>query len=71
MYCSPDEFIEDCATGKRYHLNGSSVGVNKLKEFYDTNPFYYTEYYPKLPNSVTRINISSGSFYYAKNVRIR
>lgn len=71
MYCSPEEFIEDCATGKRYYLNGSSVGVNKHKEFYDTNPFYYSEYYPKLPNSVTRINISSGSFYYAKNVRIR
>ena len=71
MYCSPDEFIEDCATGKRYYLNGSSIGVNRNKYFYDTNPFYFSEYYPKLPNTVTRINISSGNFYFAKNVRIR
>lgn len=33
MMCTPAEFIEDCATGIRYYLNGSSIGVNTQKNF--------------------------------------
>lgn len=67
------EFIEDCNTGQRYYLTGSDIGVGRdnRTDLLNQDPFSFNEYYPSLPKTVTNINISSGSKYYAKNVRIR
>lgn len=67
-----DEYIEDCDTGKRYYIQSSSIAMapqwtalNSMnsKSFYDT--------FPALPYTVKRINIWSGSDYYARNLQIR
>lgn len=70
---SGSEFIEDCATGQRYYLTGSGIGVghDHQTDLLNTNPISFNEYYPSLPNNVVRINISSGNKYYAKNLKIR
>lgn len=66
------EFIEDCATGRRYYIQSSSIAMLPQKTILtskDAKIFY--EYYPALPSNVKTINISSGSSYYVKNLRIR
>lgn len=70
---SGSEFIEDCDTGQRYYLTGSDIGVryDNRTDLLNTNPISFNEYYPSLPNTVVRINISSGSRYYVTNVKIR
>lgn len=70
---SGSEFIEDCDTGQRYYLTGSDIGVGRdnRTDLLNTNPISFNEYYPSLPNTVVRINISSGSCYYVTNVKIR
>lgn len=69
---SGSEFIEDCATGKRYYLQSSSIAMAPQKTILILQePKVFYEYYPALPASVKTINISSGSQYYVKNLRIR
>lgn len=67
-----DEYIEDCDTGKRYYLQSSSIGIDpKRTTLYSKESKAFTDTYPALPSSVKRINIWSGSDYYAKNLQIR
>lgn len=67
-----DEYIEDCDTGKRYYLQSSSIGIDpKRTILYSKESKEFTDTYPALPSSVKRINIWSGSDYYAKNLQIR
>lgn len=67
-----NEYIEDCDTGKKYYIRACSLGLEP-----DATPLIskegrpFTEVYPALPSSVRRINIWSGSGYFAKNLRIR
>lgn len=70
---STDEFIEDAQTGKKYYLTGSTIGTSKKDQriLSTTSPHDFTETYPGLPASVKYINISSGSQYYVKNLKIR
>ena len=72
MYSSQDEFIEDADTGRKYYLLNSSIGFEGSPEISnDTKPITFYEVYPFLPSDVKRINISSGSQYYVKDLKIR
>ena len=72
MYSSQDEFIEDADTGRKYYLQNSSIGFEGSPEIsHDTKTIPFYEVYPALPSSVKRINISSGSQYYVKGLKIR
>ncbi len=67
-----DEYIEDCDTGKRYYIQSSSIGIEPQRTtLYSKESKSFTDTYPALPSSVKRINIWSGSDYYAKNLQIR
>lgn len=72
MYSSQDEYIEDADTGRKYYLMNSSIGFEGSPEIsHDTKTITFYEVYPALPSSVKRINISSGSQYYVKDLKIR
>lgn len=72
MYSSQDEYIEDAETGRKFYLQNSSIGFEGSPEFsHDTNTITFYEVYPALPSSVKKINISSGSHYYVKDLKIR
>lgn len=72
MYSSQDEYIEDADTGRKYYLQNSSIGFEGSPEIsHDTKTITFYEVYPALPSSVKRINISSGSQYYVKGLKIR
>ena len=72
MYSSQDEYIEDADTGRKYYLQNSSIGFEGSPEIsYDTKMITFYEVYPALPSTVKRINISSGSQYYVKGLKIR
>lgn len=67
-----DEYIEDCDTGKKYYIQSSSIGIDpKRTTLYSKESKSFTNTYPALPSNVKRINIWSGSDYYAKNLQIR
>ena len=72
MYSGQDEYIEDADTGRKYYLQNSSIGFEgSPKISNDTRTITFYEVYPALPSTVKRINISSGSQYYIKGLRIR
>ena len=72
MYSSQDEYIEDAETGRKYYLLNSSIGFEGSPEIsHDTKTITFYEVYPALPSSVKKINISSGSQYYVKDLKIR
>lgn len=66
---SRDEFIEDALSGERYYIQSSEIGFEQNKvvlgEFKDR---MFEEVYPKLPDGVSHINISSGSKYFIKSL---
>lgn len=69
---SKDEFIEDAETGQRYHLLNSDIGLENNKHIaYGQKEYFFNEIYPRLPLNVKKVNVSSGSTYYIKNLRIR
>lgn len=69
---SQDEYIQDADTGRKYYLQKTSIGYEGNRTIiYDTNSYDFYEVYPALPSTVKRINISSGSQYYVKNLQIR
>lgn len=72
MYSSQNEYVEDADTGRKYYLTNSSIGFEGSPEIsHDTKPITFYEVYPALPLTVKRINVSSGSAYYAKGLKIR
>lgn len=72
MFSSQGEYIEDADTGRKYYLIKSSIGFEGNPTIsHDTNSIEFYEVYPALPATVKRVNISSGSQYYAKNLSIR
>lgn len=72
MYSSQDEYIEDADTGRKYYLQNSSIGFESSALIsQDTKTITFYEVYPVLPSTVKRINISSSSQYYVKNMKIR
>lgn len=72
MYSSQDEYIEDAETGRKYYLVTSSLGFESSPQYsYSTDPVPFYEVYPALPASVKKINISSGSEYYVKDLKIK
>ena len=72
MFSSQGEYIEDADTGRKYYLIKSSIGFEGNPTIsHDTNSIEFYEVYPALPAMVKRVNISSGSQYYAKNLSIR
>ncbi len=72
MFSSQKEYIEDADTGRKYYLQNSSIGFEGSPEIsHDTNTITFYEVYPALPSTVTSINISSGSQYYVKEIKIR
>jgi hypothetical protein len=69
---SQEEFIEDSDTGRKYYLIKSDIGFeNNRKVLNSKSDVSFYEVFPALPTSVRRINISSGSQYYIKNLSIR
>lgn len=69
---SQEEFIEDSDTGRKYYLIKSDIGFeNDRKILTSKTEVNFYEVFPALPSSVKRINISSGSQYYVKNLSIR
>lgn len=69
---SKDEYIEDCDTGKRYYIQASSIGIEPNRTIlHPRESLPFIETYPALPSTVKRINIWSGSDYYARNLQIR
>lgn len=72
VYSSQDEFIEDADTGRKYYLVTSSIGFEGSPLISnDTRPIKFYEVYPALPSNVKRINISTGTEYYVKGLKIR
>lgn len=72
MYSSQNEYIEDADTGRKYYLKHSSIGFEGSPTIsHDTQAITFYEVYPALPASVRKINISSGTQYYAKGIIIR
>lgn len=72
IYSSQDEYIEDAETGRKFYLQNSSIGFEGSPEIsHDTKTITFYEVYPTLPSSVKKINISSGSQYYVKDLKIR
>ena len=69
---SQDEYIQDADTGRKYYLQNSSIGFEGNKTILlETKELVFYEVYPILPSTVKRINLSSGSQYYVKNLQIR
>lgn len=69
---SQEEYIEDSDTGRKYYLIKSDIGFeNNRKVLNSKSDVSFYEVFPALPTSVKRINISSGSQYYIKNLSIR
>jgi hypothetical protein len=69
---SQEEYIEDSDTGRKYYLIKSDIGFeNNRKVLNSKSDVSFYEVFPALPTSVRRINISSGSQYYIKNLSIR
>ena len=69
---SQDEYIQDADTGRKYYLQNSSIGFEGNRTIVqDTDDHEFYEVYPALPSTVKRINISSGSQYFIKNLQIR
>jgi hypothetical protein len=72
MFSNQGEFIEDADTGRKYYLIKSSIGFEGNPTIsLNTNSIEFYEVYPALPATVKRINVSSGSQYYIKNLSIR
>ncbi len=72
VYSSKVEFIEDAETGNKYYLKDSTIGVDtEGKVIFDGAVKDFTETYPALPATVRYLNISSGTQYYVKNLKIR
>lgn len=72
MFSSQGEFIEDADTGRKYYLTKSSIGFEGNPTIsHENNPIEFYEVYPALPTTTKRINISSGSQYYIRNLSIR
>ena len=72
VYSDNEEFIEDADTGRKYYLKTSSISFKSSPLIsYDTVPIDFAETYPALPSNVKRVNISSGSQYYIKNLNMR
>jgi hypothetical protein len=69
---SQEEYIEDADTGRKYYLQNTSIGFESAPTIvHDISTITFYEVYPALPSNVKRINISSGSQYYVKNLKIR
>ena len=69
---SQEEFIEDADTGRKYYLIKSDIGFESNRKVLNSkSDISFYEVFPALPTSVRRINISSGSQYYIKNLSIR
>ena len=69
---SQEEYIEDSDTGRKYYLIKSDIGFeNNRMVLNSKSDVSFNEVFPALPTSVKRINISSGSQYYIKNLSIR
>ena len=72
MHSSQDEYVEDAETGRKYYLLNSSIGFEGSPVISnDTTTITFYEVYPALPSTVKKINISSGSQYYVKDLKIR
>lgn len=72
LYSVPEEYIEDSATGRKYYIQNSTLGfISAPSSSLDTDPLIFTEVYPPLPSSVRRINVSSGTHYYATDIPLR
>lgn len=72
MYSSQNEYLEDADCGRKYYLVDSSIGFEGSPEIsYNTNTITFYEVYPALPLTVKSINVSSGSNYYVKGLKIR
>lgn len=72
MYSSQDEYIEDAETGRKYYLQNSSIGFEGSPQIsHDMKTITFYEVYPALPLNVKKINISTGSQYYVKDLKIR
>ena len=69
---SQEEYIEDSDTGRKYYLIKSDIGFeNNRMVLNSKSDVSFNEVFPALPTSVKRINISSGSQYYIRNLNIR
>lgn len=67
-----EEYIEDAETGHKYYIVSSSIGFEQNSIILrDKKTKTFTEVYPALPTTVRRINISSGTYYYIKDLQIR
>lgn len=72
VYSSQEEYIEDADTGRKYYLKHSDIGFESDQYVAKGKvERYFNEEYPALPANVKRINVSSGSQYYIKNLKIR
>lgn len=72
VFSDKSEFIEDVETGRKYFLSSSDIGLTKYETILQNKEARsFTESYPPLPETVKRINVSSGTFYYIKNLKIR
>ena len=65
-----NEYIEDISTGQKYYILKSDIGFEP-KDIEGTKATYFNEIYPVLPEGVEYVNISSGTDFFVRNLKIR
>lgn len=72
VWSSPNEFIEDAQTKRRFYIVKSDIGIGEDNMLYldNSEQFMFGEWYPPLPSSVKVINIFNGSRYIIRNLQL-
>ena len=65
-----NEYIEDADTGQKYYILKSDIGFEP-NDIEETKTTFFDETYPSLPQGVTKVNISTGSTFFVRNLKIR
>lgn len=75
IWSTNDSFIEDAATGEKYYIISSSVGIieqcNIISQVEEVGTCEISEIYPILPEHVKIVNIGVSDKYFVKNLQIR
>lgn len=62
-------YIEDVSSGEKYFINDSEIGFDENKvRLGDLETRIIKEVYPPLPLNATKINVSTGSKYFVKDL---
>ena len=64
-----EAYIEDLSTGEKFFISDSDIGFDENKvRLGDLETRIFKEVYPPLPQSTNKINVSTGSKYFVKDL---